>query len=85
VGRQRNGALPAHGREFADGNENPPDLRSRTRILHSPVHSNAATKCGRALRVTKALLQSKLRQIAEEEQRKKQKRNRKPPDKTGDE
>jgi hypothetical protein len=35
--------------------------------------------------VTKALLQSKLRQIAEEEQRKKQKRNRKPPDKTGDE
>ena len=44
------------------------------------VHSNAATKCGRALRVTKALLQSKLRQVAEEEQRKKQKRNRKPPD-----
>ena len=36
-------------------------------------------QCGRAPRVTKALLQSKLRQVKEEERRKKQKRPRRRP------
>ena len=53
----------------------------RVRNYFTPQeHSDAVTKCDRALRVTKALLQSKLRQVREEERRKKQKRPRRPPD-----
>ena len=53
----------------------------RVRNYFTPqAHSDAVTKCGRALRVTKALLQSKLRQLREEERRKNQKRHRRGPD-----
>ena len=42
----------------------------RRKYFTVKVHSDAVTLCGRALRVTRALLQSKLRQIAREEAQK---------------
>ena len=51
----------------------------RRKYYTPAIHSNAATKCGRALLITKRLLASKLRQIAEEENRKKAARRKEGP------
>ena len=57
----------------------------RLRNYFAPeAHSSAVKKCERALKVTEALLLSKLRQIADEERRKKQKRPRRPGDEDPD-
>jgi four helix bundle protein len=51
----------------------------RERKYFTPaVHSGAVTLCGRALYVTKQLLKSKLRQIAQQEEERR-KRNKRPP------
>jgi four helix bundle protein len=50
----------------------------RRKYFTADVHSRAATLCGRALDLTQRLLQSKLRQLADEEARKRNRNRRNP-------